>query len=203
MRRDHDARRESGAHFVLNGVKQFITSGKNAALAIVFAVTDKGGRQERHQRIRRPDFDARLPVARIEDKTGSARPTPRRSCSRTAKVPVANLLAQEGMGYRIALANLEIRAHHVAAQATGMASTALEAALILRARAKEHGQDAARAPGGELPPRRHGDGVEAARQLLICMPRIARRRAAVPQGSVDGEAVCVRTGREGLLGCDP
>ena len=120
---------KSGAHYVLNGVKQFITSGKNAALAIVFAVTDKGAGKKGISAFVVPTSTPGYQVARIEDKTGQR-------ASDTAQIVLENcrltpdlMLGQEGEGYRIALGNLEGGRIGIAAQAIGMARAAFEAAL--------------------------------------------------------------------------
>src|SRR3954469_8086559 len=116
-----------GGHYVLNGVKQFITSGKNAEIAVVFAVTDKAAGKKGISALVVPTATPGYVVARIEDKTGQR-------ASDTAQIVLENckaehLLGQEGQGYRIALANLESGRINVAAQSTGVARAALEAAL--------------------------------------------------------------------------
>ena len=116
-----------GNHYVLNGVKQFITSGKNADIAVVFAVTDKGAGKKGISAFIVPTSTPGYLVTRIEDKTGQR-------ASDTAQITFENcktehLLGQAGQGYRIALANLESGRINVAAQATGVARAALEAAI--------------------------------------------------------------------------
>jgi butyryl-CoA dehydrogenase len=123
---DHDG----GGHYVLNGTKQFITSGKNADVAIVFALTDKAaGKKGMSAFI----VDTALPgydVARIEDKLGQRASDTAQIVLSGCRVPAANLLGREGEGYRIALANLEAGRIGIAAQAVGMARAAFEAALL-------------------------------------------------------------------------
>ena len=116
-----------GGEYVLNGVKQFITSGKNADIAVIFAVTDKAAGKKGISAFVVPTSTPGYRVARIEDKTGQR-------ASDTAQIALENcrtehLLGSEGVGYRIALANLESGRINVAAQATGVAQAALEAAL--------------------------------------------------------------------------
>jgi butyryl-CoA dehydrogenase len=120
---------KSGAHYVLNGVKQFITSGRTAGVAIVFAVTDKAAGKRGISAFVVPTSTPGYRVARIEDKTGQRASDTAQIVLEDCRVPAANLLAEEGVGYRIALANLESGRINVAAQATGMAQAALEAAL--------------------------------------------------------------------------
>ncbi|HYR37223.1 MAG TPA: acyl-CoA dehydrogenase family protein, partial [Burkholderiales bacterium] len=92
-----------GEHYVLNGVKQFITSGKNADIAVVFAVTDKGAGKKGISAFLVPTKTPGYVVARIEDKTGQRASDTAQIAFENCKVPADHLLAQEGVGYRIAL----------------------------------------------------------------------------------------------------
>ena len=129
-----------GAHYVLNGVKQFITSGKNADIAVVFAVTDKSAGKKGISAFLVPTKTPGYVVARIEDKLGQRASDTAQIALENCKVPADHLLAQEGVGYRIALANLESGRINVAAQATGVARTALEAATAYAKERKSMGQ---------------------------------------------------------------
>ena len=166
---------KSGAHYVLNGVKQFITSGKNAELAIVFAVTDKGGGKKGISAFVVPTSTPGYQVARIEDKTGQRASDTAQIVLENCKVPAANLLAQEGMGYRIALANLESGRINVAAQATGMAGTALQAALAYARERKSMGKTLLEHQAVNFRLADMATGVEASRQLYL---HAAQRRDA-------------------------
>jgi len=118
-----------GDRYVLNGVKQFITTGKNADAAIVFAVTDRAAGKKG---ISGFIVDTRTPgyvVARIEDKLGQRASDTAQIVFENCEVPVENRLGGEGEGYRIALGNLEAGRIGIAAQAVGMARAALDAAV--------------------------------------------------------------------------
>jgi butyryl-CoA dehydrogenase len=158
---------KAGDGYVLNGVKQFITSGKNAALAIVFAVTDKGAGKKGISAFVVPTSTPGYQVARIEDKTGQRASDTAQIVLENCKVPAANLLAQEGTGYRIALANLESGRINVAAQATGMASTALETALAYARERKSMGKTLLEHQAVNFRLADMATGVEAARQLYL------------------------------------
>ncbi|HUX25767.1 MAG TPA: acyl-CoA dehydrogenase family protein [Burkholderiales bacterium] len=119
----------SGAEYVLNGVKQFITSGKNADVAVVFAVTDKAAGKKGISAFIVPTDSAGYVVARIEDKLGQHASDTAQIAFENCRVPAANLLGPEGLGYRIALSNLEGGRISIAAQSVGMARAAFEAAL--------------------------------------------------------------------------
>jgi len=118
-----------GNHYVLNGVKQFITSGRNAKVAIVFAVTDPVRGKKGISAFIVPTDTPGYQVASVEKKLGQ-------NASDTCQIAFDNmrltpdlLLGEEGEGYRIALSNLEGGRIGIAAQATGMARAAYEAAL--------------------------------------------------------------------------
>ncbi|MEO8305247.1 MAG: acyl-CoA dehydrogenase family protein [Betaproteobacteria bacterium] len=118
-----------GEHFVLNGVKQFITTGKNADVAVVFAVTDKSAEKKGISAFVVETATKGYVVARVEDKLGQRASDTAQVVFENCKVPAANLLGSEGEGYRIALANLEAGRIGIASQAVGMARAAFDAAM--------------------------------------------------------------------------
>jgi alkylation response protein AidB-like acyl-CoA dehydrogenase len=122
------ARRE-GDHYVLNGVKQFITSGKNADVCIVMAVTDKSAGKRGISAFWVPTNTPGYIVARIEDKLGQHSSDTAQILLENCRIPVANRIGEEGMGYKIALSGLEGGRIGIAAQAIGMARAAFDAAL--------------------------------------------------------------------------
>ena len=118
-----------GDGYVLNGVKQFITTGANADVAIVFAVTDKAAGKKGISAFVVETKTPGFVVARIEEKLGQRASDTAQIVFENCAVPATNLLGREGDGYRIALANLEGGRIGIAAQAVGMARAALDAAL--------------------------------------------------------------------------
>jgi butyryl-CoA dehydrogenase len=120
---------KDGEHWVINGVKQFITSGKNAQLAIVFAVTDPAAGKKGISAFIAPTDTPGYTVARIEEKLGQHASDTAQILFENCRIPAANLLGREGDGYKIALANLEGGRIGIAAQSVGMARAAFEAAL--------------------------------------------------------------------------
>ena len=121
------ARRE-GEHYVLNGSKQFITSGHNAGVVIVFAVTDPQAGKRGISAFIVPTDAPGYQVARVEDKLGQHASDTCQIVFDNVRVPVANRLGEEGEGYKIALANLEGGRIGIAAQSVGMARAAFEVA---------------------------------------------------------------------------
>lgn len=118
-----------GNRWVLNGTKQFITSGSTAQVAIVFAVTDpKAGRRGISAFIV-PTATAGYRVARLEHKLGQRASDTAQIVFEDMELTPDLMLGQEGEGYRIALSNLEGGRIGIAAQSLGMARAAYEAAL--------------------------------------------------------------------------
>jgi butyryl-CoA dehydrogenase len=118
-----------GDHYVLNGTKQFITTGSNADVALIFART---GPQDGTKGI--SCFIVPLPapgyvVVRKEEKLGQHSSDTCQIAFENLRVPVANRLGAEGEGYRIALSNLQGGRIGIAAQAVGIGRAAYEAAL--------------------------------------------------------------------------
>ena len=120
---------KDGDHFVLNGVKQFITTGKEGDVAIVFAVTDKAAGKRGISCFLVPTRTPGYVVARLEEKLGQHASDTAQILFENCRIPAANLLGQEGEGYRIALSNLEGGRIGIASQCLGMARAALEAAV--------------------------------------------------------------------------
>ena len=118
-----------GDHFVLNGVKQFITTGKYAQVAIVFAVTDKTAGKKGISCFLVPTETPGYIVARVEEKMGQKASDTAQIIFENCRIPASCLLGQEGDGYRIALSNLEAGRIGIAAQSVGMARSALDAAV--------------------------------------------------------------------------
>jgi len=120
--------RRDGTGWLLNGVKQFITSGKTAGLAVVFAVIDREAGKRGMGAFVVPTDAPGYKVARLEHKLGQRTSDTAQIVLEDCRVTGDSLLGREGEGYRIALANLEGGRIGIAAQAVGMARAAFEAA---------------------------------------------------------------------------
>jgi len=118
-----------GNEWVLNGVKQFITTGKHADVAIVFAVTDKAAGKKGITCFLVPANAPGYQVGRIEEKMGQKASDTTQILFENCRIPADSVIGAEGEGYRIALANLEAGRIGIAAQCLGMARAALEAAV--------------------------------------------------------------------------
>ena len=118
-----------GDHYVINGTKQFITSGKYADTAIVFAVTDPEAGKKGITAFIVPTKNDGYVVANIEEKMGQHASDTAQIVFDNLRIPVENRLGEEGEGYKIALSNLEGGRIGIASQCVGMARAAYEAAL--------------------------------------------------------------------------
>jgi alkylation response protein AidB-like acyl-CoA dehydrogenase len=121
--------RKDGDGYVIDGVKQFITSGQNGQVAIVIAVTDKGAGKRGMSAFIVPTDAPGYTVARLEDKLGQHSSDTAQINFDACRIPAANLIGQEGEGYKIALGALEGGRIGIAAQSVGMARSAFEVAL--------------------------------------------------------------------------
>ncbi len=118
-----------GGDYVLNGVKQFITSGRNGDVAIVMAVTDARAGKRGISAFVVPTDAPGYHVDRIEDKLGQHASDTAQIRFENCRVPLANLLGEEGQGLKIALSGLEGGRIGIGSQAIGMARAAFDAAL--------------------------------------------------------------------------
>jgi hypothetical protein len=120
---------KDGDEYVINGVKQFITSGQNGDVAIVIAVTDKGAGKKGMSAFLVPTSAPGYVVARLEDKLGQHSSDTAQINFDNCRIPAENLIGQEGEGYKIALSSLEGGRIGIAAQSLGMARSALDVAI--------------------------------------------------------------------------
>jgi alkylation response protein AidB-like acyl-CoA dehydrogenase len=121
--------RRDGDDYVLNGTKQFITSGKNADYALVVAVTEPGAGKRGMSMFIVPTDTPGYVVARLEEKMGQRSSDTAQIVFDNCRVPAANRVGAEGDGYKIALSSLAGGRIGIAAQSVGMARAAFEAAL--------------------------------------------------------------------------
>ncbi len=155
-----------GEHYVLNGVKQFITSGKNGDVAIVMAVTDKAAGKKGISAFIVPTNTPGYTVARIEDKMGQHASDTAQINFDDCRVPAENLLLDEGMGLKIALSGLEGGRIGIASQSVGMARAAFEAALAYSKQRTAFGTPIFNHQAVQFKLADMATRIEAARQLI-------------------------------------
>lgn len=115
--------------YVLNGNKTFITSGKNADVAIIFAVTDDTAGKKGISAFVVPTDNTGYQPGTVEDKMGQHASDTVQVFLQDCRIPKDHLLGAEGEGYKIALMNLESGRIGIGAQSVGMARAAFEIAL--------------------------------------------------------------------------
>ena len=155
-----------GNDYVLNGVKQFITSGKNGDVAIVMAVTDKAAGKKGISAFVVPTSTPGYVVARVEDKLGQHASDTAQIVFENCRVPAANRLGDEGQGLKIALSGLEGGRIGIASQAVGMARAAFEAALAYSKDRTSFGQPIFQHQAVQFKLADMATQVEVARQMI-------------------------------------
>ena len=187
-----------GDDYVLNGVKQFITSGQNGDLAIVMAVTDKAAGKRGISAFLVPTATPGYQVARLEDKMGQHASDTAQVLFEDCRVPAANLIGSEGQGLKIALSGLEGGRIGIASQAVGMARAAFECALAYAKQRQAFGKPIFEHQAVQFKLADMATQIEAARQLIwhaACLkdaglPCLKEAAMAKLNASEMAEAVC-------------
>jgi hypothetical protein len=156
-----------GDHYVLNGTKQFITSGKNGDVAIVMAVTDKAAGKKGISAFWVPTDAPGYIVAGIEEKMGQHSSDTAQIVFENCRIPAENLIGEEGMGYKIALSGLEGGRIGIASQSVGMARAAFEAALAYAKERESFGKPLFEHQAVQFRLSEMAMQIEAARQLIL------------------------------------
>jgi butyryl-CoA dehydrogenase len=156
-----------GDAYVLNGTKQFITSGKHGDVAIVMAVTDKAAGKKGISAFWVPTDTPGYIVAGIEHKMGQHSSDTAQIVFDQCRIPAGNLIGAEGQGYRIALSGLEGGRIGIAAQAVGMARAAYEAALAYAKERTSFGAVIFDHQAVQFRLAEMAMSIEAARQLIL------------------------------------
>jgi len=156
-----------GDHYVINGVKQFITSGKYADVAIVFAVTDKAAGKRGISAFWVPTSAPGYIVAGLEHKMGQHSSDTAQILFENCRVPAENMIGEEGQGYKIALSGLEGGRIGIASQSVGMARSAFEAALSYARDRETFGKPIFEHQSVQFKLSEMAMQIEAARQLIL------------------------------------
>jgi butyryl-CoA dehydrogenase len=159
--------RRDGEHWVIDGVKQFITSGRNGQLAIVLAVTDKAAGKRGISAFMVPTDTPGYRADRLEDKLGQHASDTAQVVFEGCRVPADHLIGEEGQGYRIALSGLEGGRIGIAAQSVGMARAAFDAALRYAKEREAFGSPIFEHQAVQFRLADMATRIEAARQLIL------------------------------------
>lgn len=157
---------KDGDDYMINGVKQFITSGKYADVAIVMAVTDKAAGKKGISAFWVPTSNPGYIVARLEEKLGQHSSDTAQILFENCRIPAANLIGEEGQGYKIALSGLEGGRIGIASQSVGMARAAFEAALSYAKQRESFGKPIFEHQAVQFKLADMATQIEAARQLI-------------------------------------
>ena len=120
---------KDGNEYVINGTKQFITSGKHGQAAVVIAVTDKAAGKKGLSAFMVGTDNPGWKVASLEHKLGQHSSDTAQILFDNCRIPAENLIGEEGEGYKIALSALEGGRIGIASQSVGMARSALDFAI--------------------------------------------------------------------------
>jgi alkylation response protein AidB-like acyl-CoA dehydrogenase len=156
-----------GAYYIINGTKRFITSGKNAGLTIITAKTDK---TKRHKGISAFIVSKGTPgflVGKTENKMGLCASDTTDLIFDNCRIPVENLLGQEGGGFEIAMTALDGGRIGIAAQSLGVAQAALDAAVSYAKEREQFGQPISKFQGLRWMLADMATEIEATRQLTL------------------------------------
>jgi len=156
-----------GDDYVINGTKQFITSGKHGDVAIVMAVTDKAAGKKGISAFWVPTNTPGYIVAGLEHKMGQHSSDTAQIVFENCRIPAANLIGAEGMGYKIALSGLEGGRIGIASQSVGMARAAFEAALAYAKDRTSFGKAIFEHQAVQFKLSEMAMKIEAARQLIL------------------------------------
>jgi alkylation response protein AidB-like acyl-CoA dehydrogenase len=156
-----------GDEYIINGTKQFITSGKNGDVAIVMAVTDKAAGKKGISAFWVPTDTPGYIVAGIEHKMGQHSSDTAQIVFENCRVPAENLIGEEGQGYKIALSGLEGGRIGIASQSVGMARAAYEAALAYAKERTSFGSPIFDHQAVQFRLAEMAMSIEAARQLIL------------------------------------
>ena len=190
--------RRDGSDYVVSGVKQFVTSGKHADVAIVMAVTDPTAGKKGISAFIVPTATAGYTVARLEDKMGQRASDTAQILFENCRVPASHRIGDEGQGLKIALSGLEGGRIGIAAQSVGMARAAFEAALTYAKQRESFGQPIFQHQALQFRLAEMATQLEAARALLHHAAALKDAGPTLPEGGCDGQAVRERDGRGGV-----
>lgn len=156
-----------GDAYIINGAKQFITSGKYGDVAIVMAVTDKAAGKKGISAFWVPTDTPGYIVAGLEQKMGQHSSDTAQIVFENCRVPASHLIGEEGMGYKIALSGLEGGRIGIASQSVGMARAAFEAALAYARERESFGKPIFEHQAVQFRLSEMAMQIEAARQLIL------------------------------------
>ena len=162
----HTVAEKSGKHYILNGTKNWVTSGINSDVVIVMALTDKSAVYNGISTFIVPKDIEGFSVGKKEDKLGIRGSDTCELYFDNCHVPIENLIDKEGQGFRIALATLDGGRIGIAAQALGIAQAALDKSVQYSKERKQFGKTISSFGALQEKIAKMGTNVEASRLLI-------------------------------------
>jgi len=154
-------------HYIINGTKRFITSGKNSKVVLVTAKTDESKGHKGISCFIIPKGTPGLIVGRLEDKMGLRASDTTDIILENCVVPAANILGKEGDGFKIAMAGLDSGRIGIAAQSYGVAMAAFDAAVKYAKNRKQFGTAISKHQAIRFQIADMATQIEAAKQLIF------------------------------------
>lgn len=156
-----------GDSYVINGTKRFITSGKNGSVVLVTAKTDESVGHRGISCFIVPKGTPGLVVGHMEDKMGLRASDTTDVIFENCRVPAANILGEEGDGFKIAMSGLDSGRIGIAAQSLGVAQAAFDAAVKYAQKRKQFGSVISKHQAIRFQIADMATQIEAARQLIF------------------------------------
>ncbi|WP_212935503.1 acyl-CoA dehydrogenase AcdA [Bacillus hominis] len=157
--------KRDGDHYILNGSKIFITNGGIADIYVVFALTDPDSKQRGTSAFIVESDTLGFSVGKKESKLGIRSSPTTEIMFEDCRIPVENLLGEEGQGFKIAMQTLDGGRNGIAAQAVGIAQGALDASVEYARERHQFGKPIAAQQGIGFKLADMATDVEAARLL--------------------------------------
>ena len=162
----HTVAEKSGQYYVLNGTKNWVTSGINSDVVIVMALTDKSAGYNGISAFIVPKELDGFSVGKKEDKLGIRGSDTCELYFDNCHIPIKNLIDKEGQGFRIALTTLDGGRIGIAAQALGIAQAALDKSVQYAKERKQFGKTIGSFGALQEKIALMGTNVEASRLLI-------------------------------------
>jgi len=174
--RQKTSARRDGGHYILNGTKRFITTGKHSGVVIVTAKTDAAARHRGISAFIVEKGTPGLSVGPLEEKMGLCASDTTDLIFEDCRVPVENRLGEEGLGFTVAMTALDSGRIGIAAQSVGVAQAALDASVKYAKEREQFGQPIAKFQGLRWMLADMATEIEAARQLMLSAAAMKDRK---------------------------
>ena len=157
---------KDGSHYILNGTKNWVTNGINSDLVIVMAVTDQSKGHKGISAFIVPKNLDGISLGKKEDKLGIRSSDTCEIHFDNCRVPIENLVNNEGEGFRIALTTLDGGRIGIASQALGIAQAALDKSISYAKERKQFGSSISDFGAIQEKISAMGTNIEASRHLI-------------------------------------